>query len=200
MNTIAMVKFFTVLYCGLMCFFTIHAQEAEKPTTLKSQVSINVPYLALGSLNMSYEYVLGNHFAIGLGGVSYGKNHQKQNLEPHGTYDYSTTYEITPFGRWYMNGTQRKSHFLELFGSINESKETDRYVRSNNEEGYGVYNKGILNTNHIGLGAGYGYRFLLAKNKLILEAQIGLRTNFTVQYFFLDVAVVRTGIRIGYRF
>lgn len=175
------------------------SQEEENNSILKNQVSSNIPYLIMGSANLSYERTLGKYFAIGLSGVNYGKVHKELNLETQGI-DYSTNYEINPFGRWYMNGTQNKSHFLELFASINEGEEDGRIVRITNELGYGVYTYGIETTNNFGLGAGYGYRFLLANKKLVLEAQFSLRTNFNFEFFFFDAGIVRTGIRVGYRF
>lgn len=180
--------------------FVALAQEMGTSLIFKNQISNNTSYLFLGSLNLNYERLFGKHFAIGLGGTNYGKNHQRANFQSRLSEDYITNYEITPYGRWYINGTQRKSHFLEIFGSINESEEFDKFVRNNNSEGYGVYEKGSIISTNVGLGTGYGYRFLLADKKLILEGQIGLRTNFEAVFIFPDGALVRTGIRIGYRF
>lgn len=187
----------------ILCFFGIKSnclsQETETVSVMKNQVSMNVGYLLFGSPNITYERVLSNHFAIGLSTSIYGNSHQNLNLESFGE-DYKINYDFEPFGRWYINGTQRKSHFLEFFGSINESERRGRNVRITNDEGYGVYIIDNEKTTNVGLGTGYGYRFLLIDKKLVLEAQVALRTNFIVDYFFFDVAIVRTGIKVGYRF
>lgn len=175
------------------------AQESNTSPILKNQISTNVVLLATLSPNLTYERTLGNHFSIGLAGSSYGKPHKQLNLEYDG-YRNSTNHEINPFGRWYINGTQSKSHFLELFGSVNEVVEGGKRIRITNEAGYGVYVFGDEKMTNYGLGVGYGYRFLLLENKLVLEAQFGLRTNFEVGFLFYEPSIVRTGIRVGYRF
>jgi len=194
-----MTRFLFVFLLFLIACENCISQDEEPIPILKNQISINVPYLLVGSPNLTYERTLGKYFSIGLSGVGYGKVHKELNLETQG-FDYTTTYEINPFGRWYMNGTRHKSHFLELFASINEGQEDGRIIRITNEQGYGVYTRGIEKTDNFGLGAGYGYRFLLADNKLVIEAQFALRTNFDFQFFFFDAGIVRTGIRVGYRF
>lgn len=178
---------------------TAIAQESGTSPILKNQISTNVALLATLSPNLTYERTLGNHFSIGLSGSFYGKPHKQLNLEYDG-YRNSTNHEINPFGRWYINGTQRRSHFLEFFGSINESVEGNKRMRNTNEAGYGVYVLGDEKKTNYGLGVGYGYRFLLVDNKLVLEAQFGLRTNFDVGFLFFEPSIVRTGIRVGYRF
>ena len=195
-----MKTFLLLLFCLVASYPPLLAQEVEDTPIFKNQVSNNTSYLFFGSLNINYERVVGKKFAIGLGGTHYGNSHKRQGFETRNAYEYVTNYEITPYGRLYFNGTQRKSHFLELFVSFNESEELDQFLRNTNEEGYGVYERGSLISNNIGLGIGYGYRFLLLKNRLLLEAQFGLRTNFDAFYIFPDGAVVRTGIRVGYRF
>jgi len=156
--------------------------------------------LFFGTVNLNYERSLGNRFAIGIGGTNYGNAHKRAGFETRNSYEYVTNYEITPYGRLYFNGTQRKSHFLELFASFNESEELDQFIRTTNTQGYGVYSKGTIIENNIGMGIGYGYRFLLCEKRLLLEAQFGLRTNFDAFFIFPDGAVVRSGIRVGYRF
>lgn len=191
-------------YLFFLCFigYSIYgiSQESEETPIFKNQISNNTSYLILGTLNLNYERIFGNHFALGIGGSTYGNAHKRAGFETRSSYEYVTNYEITPYGRVYFNGAQRKSHFLELFASFNESEEFDQFVRTTNEEGYGVYTKSSLFDNKVGLGIGYGYRFLLCKNRLLLEAQFGLRTNFDAFFIFPDGAVVRTGIRVGYRF
>jgi len=174
------------------------AQEAENLPSLKNQVSTNVALLATLSPNLTYERTLGNHFSIGFSGSLYGNPHKELNLVYDG-YRNSTNHEINPFGRWYINGTQQRSNFLEFFGSINEGVETDKRMRIVNELGYGVYVFGDEKKTNYGLGVGYGYRFLLVDTKLVLEAQFGLRTNFEVGFLFFEPSIVRTGIRVGYR-
>jgi len=54
---------------------------------------------------------------------------------------------------------------MELFGSISEVKESNRYLRSTNAQGFGVYALGSDKYIAGGIGLGYGYRFLfLDKN------------------------------------
>ncbi len=195
-----MKPFCLLLICFFGCYLSCFSQQTDEARIFKNQVSNNTGYLFLGTINLNYERVLGNRFAIGLGGSIYGNAHKRAGFETRNSYEYVTNYEITPYGRLYFNGTQRKSHFLELFASFNESEELDQFIRNTNTEGYGVYAKGTLIENNIGLGIGYGYRFLLCENRLLLEAQFGLRTNFDAFFIFPDGAVVRSGIRVGYRF
>ena len=178
---------------------TVIAQESSTSPILKNQISTNAALLALLSPNLTYERTLGQHFSIGLSGSSYGKPHEQMDLIYVG-HRNSTNHEINPFGRWYINGTQNRSHFLELFGSINEVVETGKRMRITNEAGYGVYVFRDEEKTYYGLGVGYGYRFLLVNNKLLLEAQFGLRTSFEVGFLFSEPAIVRTGVRVGYRF
>ncbi len=137
---------------------------------------------------------------LGWGGTYYGSAHKDLNLESYGSYDHSVNYEVDIFTRVYLQGNQNKSHFFELFGSVNQTQEFGAYIRNINAQGYGVYTVGIDKSVNVGLGTGYGYRFLLLDKKLVLEAQVELRTNFLVDYIFFDVAIVRTGIKVGYRF
>lgn len=195
-----MQRYFILIISFVGLVSEVLAQENKVNPIFKNQVSNNTSYLFLGSLNLNFERVLGKRFAIGIGGTTYGNSHQNADLQTISYYDYVTNYEITPYARLYFNGTQKRSHFLELFGSINESEESDQFIRTNNLVGYGVYNRGSKTSINAGLGVGYGYRFLLAKNRLLLEAQIGLRTNFEAVYILPDGALVRTGIRLGYRF
>lgn len=194
-----MMRFYLPLLILLGYGSFTFSQEEDRNITYKNQVTVNVAYLALGSPNLTYERTLGKHFTIGLSGVNYGKGHKKLHLETQGI-DYVTNYEINPFVRWYINGTQHKSHFLELFASLNEGEEENRIVRITNDKGYGVYIRGTETFSRFGMGIGYGYRLLLADKRLVLEAQIGLRTNFEFDYFFFDAGIVRTGIGLGYRF
>jgi len=191
---------FLFVFLFVAFYTTTFAQEADSTPLLKNQISTNVTYLPFGSLDLSYERTLGKRFAIGVGGTYFGGAHKDLNLESQGSYDHSVNYEVNLFTRVYLQGTQNKSHFFELFGSVNETQEFGAYNRHVNTEGYGVYTIGIDKSINIGLGGGYGYRFLLLDKKLVLEAQVALRTNFIMEYLFLDVAIVRTGIKVGYRF
>ncbi|MGS0526033.1 hypothetical protein ACU8V7_13520 [Zobellia nedashkovskayae] len=83
-----------------------------------------------------------------------------------------------------MNSTKTNGHFFEVFGSISQVEQTGGYVRNVNDQGYGVYVIGSENYIVGGLGTGYGYRFLFMKNRLVVEGQLGIRTNFSTNFFF----------------
>ena len=189
------LSFLLLLGCCQLTF----AQESDSIQVLKNQVSTNVALLTTLSPNLTFERTLGDHFSIDISGSLYGEPHKNMELISAG-YRTSANHEINPFARWYMNGTQRRSHFLELFASSNEVTKENKRVRVVNEEGYGVYVLGDREETNFGLGIGYGYRFFLLDNKLLLEAEFGLRTNFDVGFIFFVPAIVRTGIRVGYRF
>ncbi len=199
------MKFFLLaILLTLLMVSTTYAQEDNSVSNkvganFKNQFSTNIPYLFLNSLEINYERVLGRKFSIGIGWATYGKGYDNLNLEGDG-YTDRINFEINPYGRLYFNGNQKKSHYLEVFASINESEKSDQFVRNTTDSGYGVYELGIEQRTTFGMGIGYGYRFLLANDRLVLEAQFGIRTNFDFYYGIPDPSIVRSGLRIGYRF
>ena len=164
-------------------------------------VSTNLFLPLFESFDFNYERTIANKWAIGLGAIRYGDpfNELSSTTSSFGT-QFDTNYEITPFVRIYFQGAQNKSHFLELFGSLTRVKESGRFVRSTNTDGFGVYNRENRVLSLGGMGIGYGYRFLLLQKKLVLEAQFGFRTNFDTSFIVLTGAPARAGIKIGYRF
>lgn len=164
-------------------------------------VSTNLMLPIFESFDITYERTIVNIWAIGLAGAIYGNsfNELSSTTSNYGT-KFDTNYEVTPFVRVYFQGAQNKSHFLELMGSISKVEETGRFVRSNNPEGFGVYNRETRLLTLGGLGLGYGYRFLFVDKRLVLEAQIGYRTNFDSNFITPTGAPVRSGIKVGYRF
>lgn len=186
-----------IIFCGV--FLSTYGQQKADSTIFKNQVSTNITYLLINSVEFNYERTLGRKFAIGIGWASYGQGYYDLELESNGN-DYVTQFEITPFGRWYFNGNKRKSHILEIFASINQSKEQDRFMRNTTDEGFGVYERGTETNTNFGMGVGYGYRFLFLEERLAVEAQLGLRTNFDFIFGIPISSFVRSGIRVGYRF
>ncbi|MFS4492466.1 DUF3575 domain-containing protein [Maribacter sp. 2308TA10-17] len=183
----------------LLCSISSYAQEKRDSIVYKNQVSTNLMLPIFESFDFNYERTVANKWAIGLAGAVYGE--RGSDLSTGSSYfEYKTIYEIMPYMRLYFQGAQNKSHFVELFGSISQVEETGRVVRTVNDAGFGVYQIGTKTYSVGGLGAGYGYRFLFLDKRLVLEAQFGIRTNFNVDFYFLNGAVVRTGIRVGYRF
>ena len=177
------------------------AQDEPSINYYRNQISTNLLLPVFGSFDLSYERTIANKWAVGVGGSVYGDRFNRLSTTTTRFGDeFDTNYEITPFVRVYFQGAQNKSHFVELFGSLTRVDEAGRFLRSNNEEGFGVYNREIRSLSIGGLGAGYGYRFLLLDNKMVLEAQFGFRTNFDTEFIVLTGALVHTGIKIGYRF
>lgn len=179
--------------------FSIYAQDESEMTTFKNLVSTNSTYLLINSFELNYEHTLGRKFAAGLGWASYGQGYYDLELESEDE-NYATQFEITPYGRLYFNGNQNRSHILEVFASLNKSERSDSFIRNTTNEGFGVYERGIETNLNFGMGLGYGYRFLFLEERLVIEAQIALRTNFNFFYGILIPSVVRSGVRIGYRF
>lgn len=190
---------FTLLLVLITYNVSVFAQENNADIFLKNQVSTNLLLPIFESFDLSYERTIANKWAVGLAGAIYGERATELTTS-YDYYEYKTNYEIMPFVRIYFQGAQNKSHFVELFGSLSETEESGRLVRSVNEEGYGVYSIGTKIYMVGGLGAGYGYRFLFLQKRLVLEAQFGIRTNFEVNFILLNAAAVRTGIKVGYRF
>jgi len=186
--------------CLLAAICAASAQESDT-TTYKNQVTTNLFLPIFESFDLSYERVLGNKFALGISGAIYGERIEEISLDDtYGGLELRTKYELMPFARIYFGGNQRKSHFLEVFGSISGVDEKGRLVRSNTDAGFGVYTLGTESYTRGGVGLGYGYRFLFLEGRLVAEAQFGVRTNFDVNFVVLNAAFVRTGIKIGYRF
>ncbi|CAM4126278.1 DUF3575 domain-containing protein [Zobellia nedashkovskayae] len=187
-----------LLFLGsiIFCF----GQEETNFPQYKNQISTNLLLPFAGSFDLTYERTIANKWAVGLSGAIYGDDFGDFDTESSGYYDRTTNFEIMPFVRFYLNSTKTNGHFFEVFGSISQVEQTGGYVRNVNDQGYGVYVIGSENYIVGGLGTGYGYRFLFMKNRLVVEGQLGIRTNFSTNFFFLNVALVRTGIKIGYRF
>lgn len=202
LNTFLSIGFMVRTLVQILVFFfslSVVAQNESVSENLNNQISTNLVLPITGSFDLSYERIVANKWAVGIGAALYGEGFQ--NLSTYDSYyERITNYEITPFVRIYFNGSQKRSHFLEVFGSLSQVEESGRYLRHVNQEGYGVYSVGSKSFSVGGLGVGYGYRFLFYRRKVVLEAQIGLRTNFDVDFVFLNAAFVRTGIKIGYRF
>lgn len=185
---------FFVLFLTLV--FSSYGQEDIVPK--KNQISTNLVLPLLESFDLSYERTIANKWAIGIAAAVYGEGGQE--LFSSYSKNYTTEYEFMPFVRIYFQGAQNKSHFLEVFGSLSGVEDSGTFVRNTNEQGFGVYERGLRDFTVGGLGIGYGYRFLLLDKKLVLEAQFGVRTNFDVNFIVLNAAFVRTGIKVGYRF
>jgi hypothetical protein len=193
-----MSKNFLFFLCFVMVFSSCYAQEDA--TLKKNQIATNLILPLLESVDLSYERTIANKWALGIAAAIYGEDGQDLSTSYSNGYDLTTTYEVMPFVRIYFQGAQNKSHFLEVFGSLSRMEERGAFIRNTNEQGFGVYERGVRDFTVGGLGIGYGYRFLLLEKKLVLEAQFGIRTNFDVEFFFLNAALVRTGIKVGYRF
>ncbi|WP_289060637.1 hypothetical protein [uncultured Zobellia sp.] len=194
-----MKKAFCSILFFLSSFLLCLAQEGTDMPQYKNQISSNLMLPIFQSFDLSYERIVANKWAVGLSGAIYGD--RIEELDTEGSYyNRTTNFEIMPLVRLYINGTQKKSHFFEIFGSVSQVDEAGRYVRIVNDQGYGVYTIGTETYTVGGLGTGYGYRFLFIDNKLVVEAQLGLRTNFSTNFIFFNAALVRTGIRVGYRF
>ncbi|MFS4468800.1 hypothetical protein [Maribacter sp. 2210JD10-5] len=192
------------LFCLIFIVFSFletYAQEDDVSTTYNNHISTNLFLPLFESFDLSYERTIANTWAVGLAGAIYGDRISELSTGSSGDIDrFDTNYEIMPFGRLYFQGAQNKSHFIELFGSLSQVTESRRFVRNTNVEGFGVYERGIEEYTVGGLGFGYGYRFLLLEKKLVLEGEFGIRTNFNTDFFFLNATLVRTGIKVGYRF
>jgi len=185
---------FFVLFLTLV--FSSYGQE--NIVAKKNQISTNLVLPLLESFDLSYERTIANKWAIGIAAAVYGEGGQE--LFSSYSKNYTIEYEFMPFVRIYFQGAQNKSHFLEVFGSLSGVEDSGTFVRNTNEQGFGVYERGLRDFTVGGLGIGYGYRFLLLDKKLVLEAQFGVRTNFDVNFIVLNAAFVRTGIKVGYRF
>ncbi len=194
------ISFIVFLLCfSFLTSTSVLGQEENTEPEFKNLVSTNLMLPIFESFDINYERTIANKWTIGIAGAVYGERGGELSTASS-YYEYKTNYEVMPFARVYFQGAQNKSHFVELFGSLSEVEETGRYIRSTNQAGYGVYTIGTKTYTAGGLGAGYGYRFLLFEKRLVLEAQMGIRTNFDVDFLFLNGAFVRTGIKVGYRF
>lgn len=196
-NPLSVLMFALFVLIGQHCLF---AQDENVMPTYRNQISTNLMLPIFESFDVNYERTIANKWAVGIAGAIYGD--RIQELSTEGTYNnkYDTNYEVMPFVRVYFQGAQNKSHFLELFGSLSQVTESGRFVRNTNSEGFGVYERSEVDYTAGGLGIGYGYRFLLLDNRLVLEAQFGVRTNFNTNFIILNGTLVRTGIKVGYRF
>ncbi len=187
------------LVCFLLACFALKAQDAPA-VSYKNQISTNLLLPVFSSVDLNYERALGSKFALGLAVAVYGENIKDLTVDSFNEATLRTKNEVMPFARLYFNGNQNNSHLLEIFGSFSQVDEDGRLVRSVNDAGFGVYDIGVESYTRGGFGIGYGYRFLLMDDKLVLEGQFGLRTNFDLNFVVLNAALIRTGIKIGYRF
>ena len=194
-----MAKSYFLLFILIIISTFCCGQDGSDISNFKNQVSTNITYLAINSIEINYERTIGRKFAFGLGWAKYGKGYYDLEIESEG-FNYATQFEITPFGRLYFNGNRKKSHILEVFASINQSEVRDQFLRNTTDDGFGVYERGTETNTNFGMGVGYGYRFLFLKERLAVEAQLGVRTNFDFFFGIPLSSVVRSGLRVGYRF
>lgn len=194
--TFRSIGIFILLMSSALSF----AQDEASAPPFKNLVSTNLMLPIFESVDLSYERTIANKWAIGVAAAIYGDRADELSIDDDFYNDYVTQFEVMPFARVYFQGAQKKSHFVELFGSISKVSDSGGFVRNTTDDGFGVYQRGVKEYTAGGLGAGYGYRFLFFENRFLVEAQIGIRTNFDVNFIVLNGALVRTGIKVGYRF
>lgn len=115
-----MVRVLT-LVCITLSIFNGICQTEVSPQKFKNQLSTNLLLPFLGSVDLSYERTVANKWAVGVGAALYGNGFENLVTNDY-SYDQETKYEVTPFVRLYFNGAQKKSHFLEIFGSLSRLK------------------------------------------------------------------------------
>ncbi|MEM9143379.1 MAG: hypothetical protein AAGA86_10360, partial [Bacteroidota bacterium] len=140
------------------------------------EVGTNLIYWTLASPNVSVAKDIGGKFAAGIAFASFGHLYVDSFMYDGDTslggFDHGEEpiYDINPFVRFYWQGNEHWSHFLEAFGAISNFEGEDNIERIVNSEGYGVYVRDTRRLIYGGIGIGYGYRFLFLENRFAVEA------------------------------
>ena len=168
----------------------------------KNEVHLNVlNIMAFKWLDISYEYKINVESSAG---ISLSTKFSDKKLS---FFDYSRSYAVTPYYRYYISQENASGLFGEVFTMINggeNRKKIEDFDSVEDQEGWEVIvddedYEGYLSHgyNDLGFGIGAGYKHV-SKMGLTLQAYGGLGRNL-----FNDNApplVIRAGVTIGYRF
>ncbi len=193
-----------VYYCFAFLIGNIyHSHSQDSIPDYPHEIALNTTYLlADASAYLVYENRFSKKFSAGAG-LWYGRYgiHSKDFTD--GYSDGTRDYEITPFARWYVRGTQRTSFFIQGFASIYGGR-YDGINRETTAAGFGVYRRGINNYTNLAMGAAIGQEFLLFKKRVSLELVFGLGGDIVGRNSYYDydwgISTAQSGINIGYRF
>lgn len=200
-----LTKNIPLVYCCFAFFIgnLYHSHSQDSIPDYQHEIALNTIYLlADASAYLVYENRFSDKFSAGAG-LWYGRYGDGSSDFTDGFGDGTRDYEITPFARWYVRGTQRTSFFIQGFASIYGGR-YDGISRETTAAGYGVYRRGINNYTNLALGAAIGQEFLLFKKRVSLELVFGLGGDLIGRNSYYDydwgVSTAQSGINIGYRF
>lgn len=165
----------------LICTIVAKSQELKKYEFSRNELKANALLLVFGSFDVSYERILNEESAVGIG----------VNL-PFDTKNWDINYTFTGYYRYYFGKKPAAGFFGEAFGMLNN---VDDYVYN---DGVGYYEEKTLTDFALGIGLGGKW---VTKKGLLLEINGGVGRNLFNNQYERDFELIgRLGISVGYRF
>ena len=178
-----------LIFAILISNFTLQAQKQNdsllNPKENQNEIKLNVPLLAFGMFETSYERHLNENNSLGI---------TFHTLFDHENLDQDLNYYISPYYRRYFGKKYASGFFAEGFGilsSIDGKKITDIDGNLTDKKGPEVID--------LSLGIGLGSKWV-TKSGFVFEVHAGLGK----QLFNYDKTdhnqIAKFGINFGYRF
>ncbi|WP_228853636.1 DUF3575 domain-containing protein [Aegicerativicinus sediminis] len=154
--------------------------EIEEPIK-KHEIKTNLFYLALGGIELGYEFNFSRRNSVGISGmVPYSKD-AKDDIK----------YYVAPYYRYFFGKKYASGFFLEGFGMLNKL-ENEKYDEPNSDESSEF-------VSDFAIGLGIGGKVLLGKGWL-LEVNFGAGPNLAKVDKHNISVIAKGGVQLGYRF
>ena len=171
------ITFLILLFVSSISFAQEKEEVYPQDINKKHEVKINALTLLAGKwLDVSYEGLIDEESSYGIS-VTINTDKDETNLG----------YALTPFYRRYFSGKYARGFFVEGFGALYSSKESDFFGNRNNDF-----------ETAFALGISVGGKFV-SKKGFSTELLLGIGRNL-IENNSNDDAYARIGISVGYRF
>ena len=151
-----------------------------------SEIKLNALYLVIGSIDLTYEYLLNEESGLGVTAFIPFDDDITDDLN----------YYISPYYRLYFGKKYAAGFFLEGFGMLNSYNETEKFFVD--ELGFIIGEDRKSKTN-FALGVGLGGKWM-TKSGFIGELNFGIGRNLIDTNDESFDFVAKIGISFGYRF
>lgn len=179
------MKKFYILGMALVLSASLQAQDSEVQSRRNDVMISPIELIAGPALNISYERVLNKDSGLGVNVLWYLNADVEDGFQS----------QISPYYRMYFGAKYASGFFVEAFAPITTSKEYayeyDFYYS------YPVYNDKAADKTTVGLGIGFGGKWVARRN-VVFEASIGVARRFGDGDF--DNITAKGMLGIGYRF
>lgn len=178
------------LSLGLM----VNAQSTEEASSSSNSERKNdimldpISLISVSAININYERLLNENSGVGLHAFAYlGDGYDDE--------DDDVFSQFSPYYRMYFGKKYASGFFVEGFVPITSTRYTEYYSRQNSE-GYYYESSEEKKSTNIGIGVGFGGKWLTKKN-IIFELSGGVARSFGKNDFQLTGKYM---FGIGYRF